>query len=150
MFANHRDRRATIDVVNELNPSQLGVINSDTWNHLKTHMQWGMMFIDENNKISLINKMKLHAGNCLNLKDVISLSLLSPKKFGSVWHHEDSNCNGQGSDYSLVQLEGSQYSNFDTAGASLQQGPSVKFDKWPYGDNISSHELQNQLLYFIK
>ena len=148
LFAHHRDGVPQINPQNLLDKSTLGVLSSDRWGALRNNMTTGMMFIDENGLISTISAAKLKSGNCRSVQNVSSLSPSSIKD--KIWHNENSGCDGTGRDYSIIQILGQEYKNYQIAGASIYQQSSVKFDKWPYPTKFSSHEHQNALFYYIK
>jgi hypothetical protein len=148
LYANHTDGILEIKVKKDLDANSFGVIPSEAFKALVDNMQVGMVFIDENSRISYLSKGKLLNGNCLSVQNIEDLT--SPlRSTGGIWHHERNGCGNGGGDYSMVQLQGGTYDNYTTAGAALYQQSSVSFDEWPYSGSYSFNQ-QNSLKYFIK
>lgn len=137
LYANHKTQTVALEV-DSVKPTELGVSKAERWNALKTNMTQGMMFIDENNNVTYINKHKLTRSDiCLNIHDVDKLTGIE-----FIWNEEISGCSVSGSDYSLIPLRSSAY------GTSLHQQGNIKFDTWPYGS--ATYSPNSDLLYFIK
>ena len=84
LFAN-RQEGLSIEEIDIVDPGQYGVVTAQRWNALKDNMSDGMMFIDENNKMSYINKDKLNqSGICRTIND--NDSLVSGAR--TIWHQE--------------------------------------------------------------
>lgn len=152
LYAYHADGVQTLEKKELVNKSSFGVLGNKKWKALRNNMKVGMMFIDENGRVSTISAAKLNSGNCTSTSSVHDLSVaVQTGKGGSggLWHNEDSGCLITGGDYSVVQIRGKSYKNYKIAGSALYQQSAQKFDKWPYARDWS-HEDQNTLLYFIK
>lgn len=151
LYAYHQDGIDTIEEKDVVKPTELGVMRSARWQAMVATMSEGMMFIDENKKVSTLSLSALKNGNCNTPDTVSSLSVAKLGRItGKVWHNEVSGCLASGSDYSLVSLEGDNYVHRSYAGAALYQQSTVKFDKWPYSSQSYSYKEQNELLYFLK
>lgn len=111
-------------------------------------MKTGMMFVDEHGRVSTISASKLKDSRCTPVSNTSNLSAPAHNDT-SIWHTENSGCNGRGGDYSLIVLAGEKYKYNGIAGASVYQMSSTKFDKWPYNKEYS-YKNQNKLLYYIK
>jgi len=151
LYANHSDGIAIIQEPERVRPTKYGVMNRQRWQASLANMKVGMMFIDENGKISTISSKKLKSGNCLSVQFVESLTQLAINGTaqGALWHEEKKGCDGTGLDYSTIQLSGQIISNYKTVGASLFEHSDKRFDLWPY-QALNSYKFQNRLLYFIK
>lgn len=148
LYATHSDGIANIQTSKNLTPNYYGVIPSTVFTELVKNMKSGMLFKDEHGRVSFINKRKLNKGNCLSINSIRDLT--SPiRNTGGIWHNENSGCGNGGSDYSLIQLQNSNYGNYGIAGAALYQHSTVKFDIWPYKGPYS-YKQQNKLNYYIK
>ncbi len=149
LYAYHADGIANVQTQELVKPTEYAVMTSSHWLAVRDNMTTGMMFLDEQGRISTISASKLKNGNCISIQQVSDLSDLANNVVSSIWHNENSGCSASGRDYSLIQLAGKKYSSFGIAGAALEQDSSLKFDKWPYQGTFS-YDQQNTLLYFIK
>lgn len=138
LIANHADNLIPTRK-NYVNLTEYGVLSEFRWQSLRDSMKTGMMFIDENNKITYISKTKLENSDCIPIQDTNSLVTEN-----YLWYKETSGCLDGGSDYSIIKLANSG------EGASLYQMSTVKFDIWPYSSYSYSYNEQDKLLYFIK
>ncbi len=153
LFANHEDNVQELLTIEKVSTTETGLMTSERWKVLRDSMTVGMLFIDENQKISVLSKDKLDSGNCSTPSDIDDLSQLSNPSAegqGQIWHNENFGCLATGQDYSIVQLLGENYSGYEDAGAALYQLSNVKFDVWPYQNQDYSFIEQDKLLYFIK
>jgi len=153
MFANHEDGIANITSVEKVTTTEIGVMKSERWKVVRDNMSIGMIFIDENQKVSMLSKDNLASANCNtpdNIDDLTKLSHPSQEGQGQLWHNEVSGCSETGQDYSVVQLLGDTYGNYTCCGASLYQQSTAKFDIWPYQSLAFSANEQNKLLYYLK
>jgi len=148
LFANHEDGVTTVNTKEKVTTEEIGVLKKEYWQAVRDNLSVGMLFIDENNLMSMISVNKLKTGNCKKIDETSDLIELSAYPH-SLWHNENSGCSGTGQDYTLAILADQSYSSYAIAGASLFQGSDQKFDIWPYSSWISDPE-QNKLLYFIK
>ena len=137
LVANHRDY-VSLNLSDYVTPTQYNVLSDDLWVSILSTYTEGMMFIDENNIVSMISKVKLDQASCQRLEE--SQSLLD---MPNLWHDETSGCNLLASDYSVITLNSGQY------GAALYNYSTRRFDVWGYPSNIS-YISQNELMYFIK
>ena len=144
LYANHRDN-INPQEVNTVTTSDYGVMQADRWRAARDSMGNGMLFIDENNKVSRISIDKLNSANCLVTS---SVERITDWRF--LWHNENAGCNYTGVDYSFINLAKIGQGTWVTNAASLYQRSTVKFDLWPYSDPGASAAEQNELLYFIK
>lgn len=67
LIANHQDnaQKRFADVVGN-NTNNQGEMSTDGhWQQIRNAMQTGMMFVDENNKVSRLSKEKLEGANCV-------------------------------------------------------------------------------------
>ena len=151
LFAYHADGVAQKIVQETLTPNTYGVMSSDKWVALRSAANIGYMFIDENQKISTISKVKTESSSCLNPSQVNDLSAsINTVAFFSLFHDETSGCTIAGQDYSLATISDSKYVYYTSCGAGLYQQSALKFDKWPYVNSGYSCNEQNSLLYFLK
>lgn len=148
LYANHRDGLAEVKTRNPVTKTDYGVLESERWLALRDSMSTGMMFIDEHGRVATISASKLKNSRCTSILTTVKLTE-PPHKGTSIWHTENSGCDGRGGDYSIINLAGQRYKYYARAGAALYQYSSVKFDKWPYHGKVS-YKNQNSLLYFIK
>jgi flagellin-like protein len=146
LFANHADL-TVVSAVNYVNTTSYGVMQTARWQALRTASTKGMMFIDENKKVSNISMSKLTSANCLAINNSFVNNLADLTywtRHGTIWHNENTGCVASGLDYSIINLR-----NNLAGGASIYDYSSVKFELWPYSTSYSDTE-QNQLKYFIK
>lgn len=151
LFAYHRDGLRSKQVKADLTGNELGVVSAEHWRWLVDHMQNGMMFKDEANRVSMISKNKLDRGNCHTPQAVISLD--GPTA-GSLWYSGLSECGwNSNASYSYILMSvittPSGWHPAMVDGASLYQDGHIKFDVWPYSGS-RSFQQQHQLKYFIK
>lgn len=153
LVANHGDGLTAIVESEVVNTTSFSVLPDNKWQAIMNNMSTGMMFVDEHNQISTLNKAHLVNGNCQSISDTQSLSTPPvPYDTGLIWQSEGSGCSLTGLDYSFIGLSiqsTSRGSNYLTIGAALYQH-NTKFDIWPYSDVRYSGAEQNELLYYVK
>lgn len=149
LFANHEDGQATVNEVSRVSYENLGVMPADRWQTVRDNMTTGLLFIDENAKVSMISKEKVLTSNCKTLDQTDEL-INFPVDSNNLFHNENSGCDGRGQDYTVVLLTGNTHVNYAINGASLYQQSTTKFDVWGYGLNPFSYSEQNKLFYFVK
>jgi serine protease len=145
-YAYHKDNTGPHAALDTMDGKTLGVLSDGHWRFLIENMRDGMMFIDENKKVSQISKTKLLNANCKNPLSVQSLR--TPVEI-LLWHDETSGCNVTGRDYSLIVMYSSGGHHADIAGAAIYQQGKIKYDVWNYATDWS-YVYQNELHYFIR
>ncbi|KZN54445.1 hypothetical protein N474_01640 [Pseudoalteromonas luteoviolacea CPMOR-2] len=163
LFANHADgieRKLERDPVKI---DQYGVLAAAQWQALRDTMTEGLMFIDENQKVSMISAYNVTnptGVGCQSLMDNTAADLTAT--FNNTPHMEGLNifrseptgvaCNYVDSGtFTMAQLaDNTGYYQYDIAGAAIFNGnPERPFLVWPYS-TIYAHTEQDQLKYFIK
>jgi len=134
--------------IEELTNTGFGVLPNEHWVAVRDKMSEGMMFLDEHGRESRISKITLDAGSCVSISEKSTLLVSNNVRF--IWHDENQDCDISGQDYSSINLPTSGYHNNGTAGASLYQMSTNKFEVWPYPDSTHSYDHQDELLYFVK
>ncbi len=142
LFAYHTDGIKVLEV-DKVMKSETGVMQSERWRTVRDNMTTGMMFVDEDERVSRISATKLNGGSCKDMQDAESLIPLGSDT--GIWHDERDGCNKKNQDYSLINLTDS------SSGAALYQQSGIKFDIWPRTYPAAySYKEQNELFYFIK
>lgn len=153
LVAHHTDGLDEIVHTSPVSIDSVGVLANEQWQAIRDNMTTGMMFVDENNKVSLLSKSNLFNASCVSVKQNNDLTQpLVPYDIAVLWHSEGTGCSMSGLDYSYASLSVKSTSRGDgylRAGASLYQH-SVKFDLWPYSNGVYSGSEQNTLYYFVK
>lgn len=149
LFANHKDGMTTVTTVDRVTLTENGTMQNARWQTLRDNINTGMLFIDENNLVSMISNAKIKNGNCRTIGETNNLTELTIYPH-SLWHNENSGCSATGGDYTLAILAGDDYAYYAIAGASIFQGSDQKFDIWPYISQVSSEVEQNELQYYLK
>jgi len=156
LFVNHADGIVNLVSTDTVTITENGFMQSDRWMMLRGGMTVGILISDENSNITNISADKLNTSNCSTINDIDDLITLqdptSPVDSTDryIYHNENLGCNGVGGDYTIIKLMGDRTSNYQTHGAALFQGSTVKFDVWPYTDLFQSSNEQNQLFVFLK
>lgn len=153
LVAHHSDGLNAITESEVIDLSTYSVLPQSKWQSIRNSMTTGMMFVDENQKITTISKSNLINGNCQSISSTDSLSSPPiPYDIGLIWQSEASGCSLSGLDYSFISLSiksTSRGSGYLTIGAALYQH-HTGFDIWPYTDTRYSGAEQDQLLYYVK
>ncbi|MCF2859967.1 discoidin domain-containing protein [Pseudoalteromonas sp. SMS1] len=163
LFANHADGLERKLEREPVKVDQFGVLASARWQALRATMTEGLMFIDENQKVSMISAYNVThptGVGCQSLMDSTASDLTAT--FDNTPHMEGLNifrseptgvaCNYVDSGtFTMAQLsDNTGYYQYDIAGAAIFNGnPERPFSVWPYR-TIYAHTEQDQLKYFIK
>jgi len=77
LYANHEDNVSTLTAVETVGETEVGLMKKERWQVVRNNMSVGMLFIDENKKISTISMDKLNSGNCKKIGDTNDLTTLT-------------------------------------------------------------------------
>ncbi|MBQ4810097.1 discoidin domain-containing protein [Pseudoalteromonas luteoviolacea] len=163
LFANHADGLERKIEKDPVKVDQYGVLASDRWQALRATMTKGLMFIDENQKVSMISAYNVTnptGVGCQSLLDATAANLTAT--FNNTAHMEGLNifrseptgvaCNYVDSGtFTMAQLaDNTGYYQYHIAGAAVFNGnPERPFSVWPY-NTIYAYTEQDELKYFIK
>lgn len=176
LIANHKDGLEMVKESPVVTPDDYAVMNKNGWNEIKKTVRFGALFIDENQKVSVLTKHGFIHHSCQYFAAHNDLSRMTKYGHwvgnsivypvgGTSFFYNDNHPSGYGpkrcvsidehTTAALFMTKDSEEpgnTSYKTKGASLISGfinGQSNFAVWPYRGIYSQNE-QNELLYFVK
>lgn len=153
LFAHNKDNLATKVIANTVSPAELGVMEALHWQALLSASKYGVMTIDQADRVAMITFMTMSQTNEDTKIENLAADL---SKATHLWIAKKPSA---GANYiSTIVINSKDTSknstNYKTNGASVYNSGYIKFDVWPYSASApyGGHVYTSidSLLYYIK